>query len=46
MPRGDREDAGTAVLRSEVGTPERLRKYIQDDLTKWTAFGKDVKLTD
>ena len=30
----------------EAGPPERLRKYIQDDLGKWNAFGKLVKLTE
>ena len=30
----------------ESGTPEQLRKYIQEDLDKWSALGKVVKLTD
>jgi len=30
----------------ESGTPERLRKYIQEDMAKWAALGKVVKLTD
>jgi len=30
----------------EVGTPERLRQFIQADIDKWSAFGKLVKLTE
>ncbi|GAA4347229.1 tripartite tricarboxylate transporter substrate binding protein [Variovorax defluvii] len=30
----------------EVGSPDRLRKFIQADIDKWAAFGKLVKLTE
>ncbi|HSV77696.1 MAG TPA: tripartite tricarboxylate transporter substrate-binding protein [Ramlibacter sp.] len=30
----------------ETGSPERFRKYIQEDMEKWAALGKVVKLTD